>query len=68
MTTKKSKRLLKAEKAKASAEKKLVYADYWAKLGHPKAKKEAREMRRIAKRLRSKAERRAGRIACSEGT
>jgi hypothetical protein len=54
----------KAKKAKAAAEKQLVYADYWAKLSHPKAKKEARKLRRIAKRLHSKAERRLGKIAC----
>lgn len=64
MTSKKSKRAIKAAKAKAYAEKQLIYADYWAKLSHPKAKKEARALRKIAKRLHSKAERRAGRIAC----
>ncbi len=58
--------VIKARKAKARAEKQLVYADYWSELSHPKAKKEAREMRRKAKRLHSKAERRAAKIVCSD--
>ena len=56
----------KADKAKRWAEQELVNADAWASKKLPKAQKQARRMRRVAKRFRAKAERRAGKIQCED--
>jgi len=59
-------RIRQAEKIAEWSKKDLIYARYWAKLGHPKAKKEGREMARAAKRRRTRAGRRAKRAFCKD--
>jgi len=60
------KRLNKAEKATKDAEKALVEADILAESDRLEDKKMARKLRKIAKRLHSKAQRRLGRIVCND--
>lgn len=66
MTLEKSKKALKADKAKRNAERALTEADELAQSSNIRDRRNARKLRRIAKRLHSKAERRSGRIVCNE--
>jgi len=56
----------KASKARRWAEQELVDADALSESSHPFAKRWARRLRKAAKRFRSKAERRSGKIQCED--
>ena len=59
-----SNRQHQAEKSSQWAEKDLTQAHEWTKHGDPKQKREARQMARLAKRRKRKAERRAAKGVC----